>query len=144
MDNCCSVDTKLWAYVYAEDKIRKSVIPLPWTTVQSPPPLPPPPPISIRSKCIYEHAPSVRRTAEVIEASISLPALQQILITLSWDPSHHSSVSFSMLVQSHFSQPIIKDKVILSLPRRGTQIEISSVYPICLVSLKSAPCILFH
>lgn len=91
----------------------------------------------------YDCVPHIGLTVEVIEASISLPALSQILITQSWDPSRHSSLSLSMLVQSHFSQPIIKDKVILSLPRRGTQIEISSVHPICLVSWKAAPCIFF-
>lgn len=58
--------------------------------------------------------------------------------------SPQSALSFSMLVQSHFSQPIIKDKVILGLPRGGTQIEISCAHPICLVSRKAAPCIFSH
>lgn len=58
--------------------------------------------------------------------------------------SPQSALSFSMLVQSHFSQPITKDKVILGLPRGGTQIEISCAHPICLVSRKAAPCIFSH
>lgn len=94
-----------------------------------------------RVKHTYDHVPSVSLSLEVIEESISLLALWQLLITLGWEPSLHSSVSFSMLVQSHFSQPIIKDKVILSLPRRGARIEISSVHPICLGCYKAALCI---
>lgn len=47
----------------------------------------------------------------------------------------------STLVQLHFSQSIVKDKKIPRLQSRRTQIEISSVTPICLIFMKSAPAI---
>lgn len=73
VDNECSVYMKICACVCIEDKIRmckKSVMPLPWTTIL---PRPSPPPYISKVKRTYDHVPSVRLTAEVIEASISLP-----------------------------------------------------------------------
>lgn len=72
-------------------------------------------------------------TAEVIRSSISLPAVQQILITLISDLSLHRSCSFSMPVQSHFSQSIIKDKVILGLQSQGYKLK----YPVWIQSASS-------
>lgn len=84
--------------------------------------------------CFWEvEISSSKLTAEVIRSSISLPAVQQILITLISDLSLHRSCSFSMPVQSHFSQSIIKDKVILGLQSQGYKLK----YPVWTQSASS-------
>lgn len=57
----------------------------------------------IKSKSRRRPCSCVRRSAEVMEASISLPLLLQILITVAPDPSLRSPLSPSSCLSNHIS-----------------------------------------